>query len=73
MAKKNGPERKKRFDCLDFKRKSQARIYAEIKDMTGEQQRAYFRKAAESGPLADWWKKVREDPAHLKDATDPAA
>jgi hypothetical protein len=48
---------------LAYKDRVQAEIYEEIKGMTHEQQIEYFRRAAETGPLADWWKKVRTPPA----------
>jgi hypothetical protein len=47
----------KNFDCIAFKRAAQLAIYEEIKNMTREEQLAYFRNRAESGPLGDWWKK----------------
>jgi hypothetical protein len=50
---------KKRFDCLAFKDKVQAEIYEEIKDLSVEEQIRYFNRAAETGPLAKWWKAVR--------------
>ena len=49
----------KAFDCLAYKDRVQAEIYQEIKDMTHEQEIAYFRRATETGPLADWWKRAR--------------
>jgi hypothetical protein len=50
----------KAFDCIAFKREAQQRIYEEIKDFTVEEQIAYFRKAEETGPLAEWCKSVRQ-------------
>ena len=47
---------KKDFDCVEFKRQAQARIYETIKDLSPEEEIEYFRKAAEQGPLGDWWK-----------------
>ena len=35
------------FDCVKMKREIQAKIYEEIKDMTWEEQREYYRQAAE--------------------------
>jgi len=61
------------FDCIAFKERVQAEIYEEIKDLTPSQQIEYFRKAAETGPFADWWKKVREEGARRRGAKDPAA
>lgn len=51
---------KKKFDCIEFKRKAQERIYEEIKDMSWEEEVAYFQREAEKGPLGSWWKKVKE-------------
>ena len=50
--------RKKTFDCVAFKRRAQETIYRAIRDMTHEQERAYFEQAALAGPLGDWWKHV---------------
>ncbi len=50
---------KKDFDCIRMKREAQARIYGNISNLTPEQEIAYFRRAAESGSLAEWWKKVK--------------
>lgn len=50
----------KQFDCVEMKRQAQARIYEEIKDMTSEQRIEYWRRGAEEGPMADWWKKLRK-------------
>ena len=47
---------KKDFDCVEFKRRAQARIYKRIKDLSPEEEIDYFRKAAEEGPLAESWK-----------------
>ena len=47
----------KKFDCIAFKRSAQLAIYEEIKNMTRDEQMAYFRSRAESGPLGDWWQK----------------
>ena len=46
----------KTFNCLEYKDRVQAKIYEEIKDLSIEQQVAYFRKRAESGSFGKWWK-----------------
>ena len=51
---------KKTFDCIAFKQKAQERIYEEIKDMSWEEEVTYFQRAAKSGPLGSWWKRVQE-------------
>ncbi len=38
---------KKKFDCIAMKRASQEKIYAQTKDMTREEQIAFFRKGGE--------------------------
>jgi hypothetical protein len=63
----------KGFDCLAFKERVQAEIYEEIKDLSPEQEVEYFRKSVETGPFAEWWKKVREEGARRRGAKDPAA
>jgi len=42
---------KKGFDCLEMKREIQAKIYAEIKDMTTEERIAYFHIPPEQDPF----------------------
>ena len=49
------------FDCLEFKWKAQSDIYEKIKDMTVEEQIAFFRDAAETGPFADLIKAIGTD------------
>ena len=51
---------KKDFDCVAFKRRAQARIYDQIKDLSPQQEIEYFRRAAEEGPLRDSWKAARD-------------
>ncbi len=51
---------KKKFDCVEFKRKVQAEIYEETRGMTPAQEIAYFNKRAETGRLGKWWRKVRK-------------
>ena len=48
----------KKFDCVEFKREAQARIYERIKNMTPDQEIEYFRKAADTGPLGEWWRRI---------------
>jgi transcriptional regulator of acetoin/glycerol metabolism len=49
----------KAFDCVEFKRHAQLKIYEDIQGMTHEQERAYFERQAECGPIADWWKRIK--------------
>ena len=46
----------KRFDCIAFKRQAQAEIYEEIKGLSREEEIAYFRRRAATGPLGNFWK-----------------
>ena len=41
----------KEFDCLEMKREIQAKIYAEVKDMTTEERILYFRIPPEQDPF----------------------
>lgn len=50
----------KTFDCLEFKRQAQERIYEETKHLTTEEKIAYFRQAAQSGTLGQWWQSVTQ-------------
>ena len=45
----------KGFNCVAFKRRAQAKIYQEIRDLAAEEEVAYFREAASAGPFAEWW------------------
>jgi hypothetical protein len=49
----------KTFDCLEYKRRQRTNVFEEIKDLTHDQERAYFEERAERGPLGDWWKRVK--------------
>jgi hypothetical protein len=48
----------KAFDCLTYKRRVQSEIYDEIKGLSRQEERAYFQRRAEQGPLGQWWKRV---------------
>jgi len=48
----------KDFDCIEFKRAAQARIYEQIKDLSPEEELAYYHRAVEEGPFAEWWKRA---------------
>ena len=56
----SSPKTIKGFDCVEFKRNAQRRIYEEIKDLSVAEQIAYFRRKAEEGPLGQWWRQVKE-------------
>lgn len=61
----------KEFDCIDFKRRAQARIYEHIKDLRPEEEIDYFRQAAEQGELGSWWRGLRnrQEPDHSRPQT----
>ncbi len=51
---------KKTFDCLAYKRRVQAQMYDELKDLSPAEEIAYLRKHAEEGELGQWWRKVKQ-------------
>ena len=51
---------KKTFDCVAFKRRAQAEIYEDIKNMSFDQEITYFSKRAQTGKLGHWWKKIKK-------------
>jgi len=54
----------KTFDCISFKRAVQLQIYEEIKDMSREEEIAYFHNKAETGPFREWWLRRKSHAAH---------
>ena len=55
---------KKDFDCVEFKREAQARIYERIKGLSPEEEIDYFHKAAEEGPLGESWNAAQDQAKH---------
>ena len=53
---------KKEFDCVEFKRQAQSRIYERIKGLSPQEEIEYFRQAADEGPLGQWWKSIKARP-----------
>lgn len=49
-------KRRKGFDCVEIKRKTQEKIYEETKHLSREELVAYFRRHVERGPFAHLWK-----------------
>ncbi len=47
------------FDCIAFKRRVQAEIYKEIKDLSPEEEIAYYRRCVETGPFAELWRSAQ--------------
>ena len=58
----------KSFDCIEYKRRVQAEIYDEIRDLSHGQQVEYFRRRAEEGALGNWWRSVKQ--AHAARRSD---
>ena len=57
---KNSPKQKM-FDCVRMKRELQARVQAATKDLSAEQELAYFRRFADSdSPLARKFREFRQ-------------
>ncbi|MCK9418020.1 MAG: hypothetical protein M0R70_01420 [Nitrospirae bacterium] len=54
----------KTFDCIAFKRSAQLQIYEEIKNMSREEQIAYFHNKAETGHFKEWWLRQKGHEAH---------
>lgn len=52
--------RKKDFDCIAFKRKAQARIFEQIKDMSPREEIDYFNRSVLEGPFGDWWERAKK-------------
>jgi hypothetical protein len=59
---------RKKFDCVEFKRKAQAEIYADIEHLSPSEQVEYFRRKADSGPLGAWWASVKRAKSGPEDA-----
>lgn len=49
------------FDCLEFKRLAQERIYEAIKDLTPEEELEYWRRTVDEGPFGSWWGSLKKD------------
>lgn len=44
----------KTFDCLEFKYKAQERIYNEIKNLSPDEEKAYFNSKVKEGSFKDF-------------------
>ena len=62
----------KTFDCLAFKAASQRDIMKELEGLSPAEQREHLRRAAEEGPLGDWWKKTKAALAAARERSDSA-
>jgi hypothetical protein len=56
------------FDVLAFKDRVQAQIYEEIKDLSPEEEIAYWRRSVEMGPFAEFWKRIGQVKAARENA-----
>ena len=54
---------RKDFDAVAFKLRVQAQVSEEIKNLTPEEEIAYYCESAKSGPLADWWRSAQRSRA----------
>jgi hypothetical protein len=63
----------KDFDCIEWKRHIQAEIYQEIKNMTHEEEIAYWRRKANEGWVGKWWRSIHagSETVHEKPPTQP--
>jgi hypothetical protein len=52
---------RKTFDCVEFKRQAQERLYEETRGMTEEERAAYIQREIENSPLADFWRRVERE------------
>ncbi len=51
-------QKKKEFDCIQIKCDAQVKIYQAIKQMTPQEEIAYFRQSIEQSKFSAWWKSV---------------
>lgn len=49
---------KKEFDCIQVKRDAQTKIYQAIRQVTPEEEIAYFQQSVDQNDLSEWWKSV---------------
>jgi hypothetical protein len=49
------------IDCLELKRRAQEQILERTQGMSPQEEVEYFRRAAETGTLADVWKSLQVD------------
>ena len=51
-------QKKKEFDCIQIKRDAQTKIYENIKQMTPEEEIAYFRQSVDQSKFSKWWRSA---------------
>ena len=47
------------FDCVEMKRRVQAEIYEDIRDLSDAERDAWFHQRAASSSLASWWSQLK--------------
>ncbi len=50
----------KGFDCVEFKRRAQEKIAADVKGKSPDEELEYFRESVEKGPLGRWWRSLEK-------------
>jgi len=58
----------KKFDCLKMKEEIQAKIYEDIKDMSADEELAYFREKSRNSAL--WQRLVAHDNAKMQNCNN---
>ncbi len=48
------------FDCLEFKRQVQEKLYEDTKQLSHEEELKHYKNSVEKGPFAELWKKLKE-------------
>ena len=52
-------KQKNEVDPVELKRKIQADLYNETKNMSSVEKKNFYKKEAESGPLSKFWKSIQ--------------
>ena len=50
----------KTFDCIEFKRRAQIRLYEATRELSADRRREHIRRILETGPLAEFWERVTQ-------------
>jgi hypothetical protein len=61
------------FDCIESKRQAQELIFERTRDLTTEEQVAWFHRAALEGPLGPWLRRIRDAQSRGPEQSDVAA
>jgi hypothetical protein len=60
------------IDCIELKRRCQERLLDRTRGMTIDEEIAYFKRAAESGSLAELWRSLKQDSLSRESTGDAA-